>query len=267
MAGLAALLPCNFAILLMTDTVNITFVGHATLLIEMNGVRVLTDPILRDRVMHLRRRAQVFETAWYTDIDAVLISHMHYDHLDLPSLQLLGEKTPLLVPRGMAAMLGRRGHLRIQELTPGDSTAVGPLRITATPAIHDSARFRYGPTAGTLGFVVNGSASVYFPGDTDIFPEMKDIAPALDVALLPVWGWGPTLGKGHLDPYRAAVSLQLLQPRLAIPIHWGTLYPFGMQLFNPNFLIDPPHTFARHAADMAPEVAVKILEPGESVFV
>ncbi len=250
----------------MTDTMNITFVGHATLLIEMNGIRLLTDPILRNRVMHLRRRAQVFETTWYTDIDAVLISHMHYDHLDFPSLQLLGDAVPLIVPSGMAPMLRRRGYVNVQELTPGDTTSIGPLNISATRADHDPARFRYGPTADTLGFVVKGSGSVYFPGDTDIFPEMKDIGPALDVALMPVWGWGPTLGQGHLDPFRAAMALQLLKPRLAIPIHWGTLYPLGMHLLNPDFLFDPPHTFARHAAKMAPDVSVKILEPGQSIM-
>ena len=249
--------------ILMTDT-QLTFVGHATILIEFDGVRLLTDPILRDKVMHLRRRTQVFETAWYRDIDAVLLSHLHYDHLDFPSLELLRDDTKMIVPTGMGAMLQRRGFENIQELALDAVTSIGPVSITATRADHDRARFRYGPAADTLGFVISGSSTIYFPGDTDIFPEMKDIATSLDVALMPVWGWGPTLGKGHLDPYRAALALQLLKPRIAIPIHWGTLYPFGMNLLNPDFLFDPPHSFARHAADLSPQVEVKILQPGET---
>ena len=249
----------------MTANLRITFVGHATLLLEMDGLRLLTDPILRDRVMHLRRHDKFIDQTWYTDIDAVLISHMHYDHLDLPSLGLLGEQCRLIVPRGMKPLLERRGYRHVEEVGVDDAVEVGPLNVRAVFADHNSARFRGGPRADTLGFLVSGSYSTYFPGDTDIFPEMKDIASDLDVALMPVWGWGPTLGDGHLDPYRAALALQLLRPRLAIPIHWGTLYPLGMRWLNPSFLFDPPHSFAHHAAKLAPEVKVHILEPGKAV--
>jgi L-ascorbate metabolism protein UlaG (beta-lactamase superfamily) len=249
----------------MTANLRITFVGHATLLIEMDGVRLLTDPILRDRVMHLRRHDKFIDQRWYTDIDAVLISHMHYDHLDLPSLRLMGDNCRFIVPRGMKALLERRGYWNVEEVGVDDSVQVGLLEIKATFADHDNARFRGGPKADTLGFLVSGSHTAYFPGDTDIFPEMKNISNELDVVLMPVWGWGPTLGEGHLDPYRAALALQLLKPRLAIPIHWGTLHPLGMRWLNPSFLFDPPHAFARHAARLAPEVEVHILEPGNAV--
>jgi L-ascorbate metabolism protein UlaG (beta-lactamase superfamily) len=231
----------------------------------MDGVRLLTDPVLRDRVMHLRRREKFIDQQWYTDIDAVLISHMHFDHLDLPSLQLMGENCRFIVPRGMKSLLERRGYRQVEEMGVHDSVQVGPLQIKAIFADHDSARFKGGPSADTLGYLVSGSYTAYFPGDTDIFPEMKNISSELDVALIPVWGWGPTLGQGHLDPYRAALALQLLKPRLAIPIHWGTLHPLGMRWLNPGFLFDPPHTFARHAARLAPEVKVHILEPGNAV--
>jgi len=87
----------------------------------------------------------------------------------------------------------------------------------------------------------------------------------LDVALLPVWGWGPTLGMGHLDPERAALAASLLQPRLCLPIHWGTFYPYGMGRVRPHLLTEPPHAFARHAATIAPEVAVRILPVGGSM--
>ena len=112
--------------------------------------------------------------------------------------------------------------------------------------------------------MIEGRNRVYFAGDTDLFDAMADLAP-LDVALLPVWGWGPSLGHGHMDPARAASALSMLRPRLAIPIHWGTLYPAGLGWFRPHLLTEPPLRFARQAAELAPEVEVRVLEPGQSL--
>ena len=94
---------------------------------------------------------------------------------------------------------------------------------------------------------------------------MAGLAEDLDVALIPVWGWGPTLGSGHLTPILAAEALTLLRPRLAVPIHWGTFCPLGMGWLRPRFLSSPPHDFARHAAHLAPEVKVRVLAPGEAL--
>ena len=90
---------------------------------------------------------------------------------------------------------------------------------------------------------------MYFAGDTDVYDSMAALAP-LDVALLPVWGWGPKVGEGHLTPRSAAVALQLLRPRIAVPIHWGTYFPAYLRGPAPA---DPPHEFARHAAELAPK--------------
>jgi L-ascorbate metabolism protein UlaG (beta-lactamase superfamily) len=87
----------------------------------------------------------------------------------------------------------------------------------------------------------------------------------LDLALLPVWGWGPKVGEGHLAPRTAAEALQLLRPRVAVPIHWGTFFPFWLR--GHSRLSDPPHEFARHASELAPGVDVRILQPGESAVV
>jgi L-ascorbate metabolism protein UlaG (beta-lactamase superfamily) len=94
---------------------------------------------------------------------------------------------------------------------------------------------------------------------------MASLAENLDTALLPVWGWGPTLGSGHLDPRRAAEALRLLRPRRAIPIHWGTFRPIGMGWSRMRFLTHPPQAFARHAAEMAPEVEVRVVAPGRGI--
>lgn len=252
--------------LLATTPLHVTYIGHATLLIEMDGVRLLTDPVLRSRVWHLRRRNTEIQEKWYQNLDAVLISHLHWDHLDLPSLKLLDETTHIIVPPGTGRMLRRRGFRHVEELSIEQSLALGSVTLTATYAHHNGARFKFGPTADSLGFIIQGSQTVYFAGDTDLFPKMATLTEKLDIALLPVWGWGPTLGPGHLDPYRAALALQLLAPALAIPIHWGTLHPLGFNWLNPSFLVDPPHTFAHHAAQLAPEVEVQILLPGNSIL-
>jgi L-ascorbate metabolism protein UlaG (beta-lactamase superfamily) len=238
----------------------LTFVGHATTLIEMDGVRLLTDPILRRRVAHLWHRHGSVEAAAAQNLDAVLISHLHFDHFDLPSLRLLNPSTRLIVPRGAAKWL--KGFSRVEEVAVGDTATVGAVTITATYADHARQRHPFGPTADCLGFMIQGRYRLYFAGDTDLFPEMRDLAPNLDVALLPVWGWGPTLGKGHLTPQRAAEALTLLMPRLAVPIHWGSLHPFGLGWFKPRFLSDPPHSFIYYAEQLAPQVRTELVLPG-----
>jgi L-ascorbate metabolism protein UlaG (beta-lactamase superfamily) len=93
---------------------------------------------------------------------------------------------------------------------------------------------------------------------------MERLAGGLDVALLPVWGWGPSLGAGHLDPERAARAAALLAPRIAIPIHWGTFFPLGLARLRSSLVQAPPREFARRAAELAPQVDVRVLSPGES---
>ena len=246
----------------------ITYVGHATLLVEMGGVRLLTDPVLRRQVFHLRRRNVPIPVHVRDNLDAVLISHMHHDHLDLPSLHLLGSTTRLIVPNGAGALLRAHGFTRVEEVRAGERTSVGNVAITATFALHSGTRGPLGPSAESLGFIMGdrmatGQCTIYFAGDTDLFPEMADWAGSLDVALLPVWGWGPTLGVGHMDPYRAAQACRLLVPRLAIPIHWGTLYPIAMHRVSPGFLVNPPLLFRQFVLQMAPQVQVQVLAPGE----
>lgn len=254
-----------------TGPATLTYVGHATVLLEMGGVRLLTDPVLRDRAAHLRRLAPAPDPEWLRPPDAVLLSHLHLDHCDLPSLRLLGNDVRLIVPRGAGAMLSRRGFVEVEELAVGDTTAVGPLQVTATPALHNGFRPPFGPTTEALGFVIGGNLRIYFAGDTDLFPEMADLGGDLDVALLPVWGWGRRLGPGHLDPERAAKALRLLRPRLAIPIHWGSLRAARLAPSarvapdEPDFMVEPPHLFARHAAELAPDVEVRILPPGSGL--
>lgn len=245
----------------------ITFLGHATVLIELGGARLLTDPVLRPRLMHLRRHARPAAEHVLRNLDGILISHLHGDHYDTRSLRLLERSTPIVVPRGAGRLARSGGFSEVIEVEAGDEVELAGARVRAVPADHDDRRWpRGGPRAAPLGFVVEGESRVYFAGDTDVFPEMKEIgASGLDVALLPVWGWGPTLGPGHMDPEHAARAVALLRPRIALPIHWGTLYPVALHRMRPDPLTDPPHEFARCAALVAPGVDVRILPPGETL--
>lgn len=239
------------------------FAGHATTVIDLGESRIITDPILRERVSGLTRHSAVPWAAVKHPVDAAVISHLHHDHLDVPSLRRLGTATRLLVPPRAAAFLHRQGFVNVEELRVGEATTVGGMRVVATPALHSGFRAPFGPAAGCLGFLFDGAARVYFAGDTDLFPAMRKLGP-IDVALLPVWGWGPRLGPGHLDPHRAALALLMLRPKVAIPIHWGTLAPIGMRR-GMKYLTDPPHRFQRLAREYAPDVDVRILAPGEHV--
>jgi L-ascorbate metabolism protein UlaG (beta-lactamase superfamily) len=243
----------------------ITYLGHATLLLEMDGIRLLTDPLLRDSVFHLRRRSAPVRAPSYQNIDVVLISHLHRDHFDIPSLRMLGRETLLIVPAGTADLLHRKGFSNIEEMHPGDSTGVGTLSIQATIAQHHSMYPPFGPSTESLGYLIRGSQTVYFPGDTDVFPGMSDLAEDLDVALLPVWGWGPNIGPGHMNPHRAAEALTLLHPRMAIPIHWGTFYPRWLGWFRPNLMVLPPQLFRQEASKLMPMVEIHILTPGSTL--
>ena len=243
---------------------SVRWIGHSTVLISIDGVRLLTDPLLRMLVAHLRRRVPVHPDA-RRPVDAVLLSHAHHDHLDFASLNRVGRATPVVVPRGLGPLLRRRGFTDVHEMDVGETHEIGALRIEATFAAHDGARPPYPARAPALGYVVHGTRRVYFAGDTDLFDEMAGLVPGLDVALLPIWGWGPSLGRGaHLDPESAAEALALLRPRIAVPIHWGTYAPLHRGVRTaPAFLADPRTAFVRAAAERAPEVEVRVLAPGE----
>jgi len=243
-------------------TNGVTYVGHATVLIELDGARLLTDPLLRRRVTHLRRESEP-DIDNLADLDAVLISHAHHDHLHLRSLRLVARSIRIVVPKGMGGLVERQGFQSVVEVSEEDSLTVGSVSIRATRAVHAGKRqpgWRSGPA---LGYVIEGSQSIYFAGDTDLFDEMDGLVEDLDVALLPIWGWGPSLGRGmHLDPRSAAEALRLLQPRIAVPIHWGTYRPLHLSARS-KFLSDPAEAFVNEASELAPEVQVEVLRPGD----
>jgi L-ascorbate metabolism protein UlaG (beta-lactamase superfamily) len=244
----------------------VQYVGHATVYIELDGLRILTDPILRGLSAGLVHRRPPSAEIAQRRVDVVLISHLHHDHLDLGSLRLLPPGFDILISRGGGQLLAQNGFVGARELSPGDAEQRGGVTIYATRADHRGFRVPAGPDGETIGFVIDGSIRMYFAGDTDIFDDMRALQP-IDVAFLPIAGWGPRLGPGHMNAERAVEALKLLQPRVAIPIHWGTLAPWGMHHGEWPYLTRPAREFEAQARRELPDLDVRILQPGESLTV
>jgi L-ascorbate metabolism protein UlaG (beta-lactamase superfamily) len=155
-------------------------------------------------------------------------------------------------------------------LAVGSQAPIRGVRIRATEAHHDGTRHR-GHAAEAIGYVVSGSRTVYFAGDTEVFAGMADIADAtpggIDVALLPVSGWGLTLGSGHMDAAAAAQAVRLLRPRIAVPIHWGTLRIPVVWRLRRKHLQGVAERFAALVAEAAPSTLVVVPEPGAAMEV
>lgn len=249
--------------------INIVWRGHSTVDIGLGGSRILTDPILRDRLAHLVRHGGVADlgpSAGMGPVDLVVISHLHHDHLDLPSLRRLPPDTPVVVPRGAARLVARAAPGDVVEVAEGDEVQVGEVTVTAVPADHHPDRLFRRAKAAPLGFVMTARDQVvYFPGDTDLHPVMADL-PAPDVALLPIWGWGRSLGPGHLDPRRAAEAAGVLRARAVLPVHWGTFAPAGFRRRPPSWLHRAGDDFARMLGQTAPQVHLALNRPGPDVI-
>ncbi len=251
----------------------INYIGHATVSIDIGQIRVLTDPILRDRVFFLQRHGPnpATDLLKARAPDLVLLSHLHYDHADLPSLRRLPPSTAVIAPRGSGAYLSRWAGVEVHEMAEGETVSVADVEITALPAEHGPLLSMPRPVTNCLSFVLRNRLSVYFAGDTDLFEAMDDIGRDfdLDVALLPVWGYSHRLGSGHLSPFTAAQALTRLQPRVAVPVHWGALRYLGPESWwgTMGFLHMPPHAFAHHASRLAPQTEVRVLNPGQGTAV
>jgi L-ascorbate metabolism protein UlaG (beta-lactamase superfamily) len=241
--------------------VDVLFVGHATVRLDLDGVRVVTDPLLRRTLGPLERHGLPPDPAALTATDLVLISHGHPDHFDRGSLRLVADAGVVVVPRGLGRVAQRHVHGTVVELAAGEHAQVGAVRVEAVPAHHWIVPGA--PRAEPVGYLVEGSTSVYFAGDTGRHPGLARLAGRVDVALLPVWTWGPHLGPGHLGPRSAAELLADLGAQAAVPVHWGTLYPRRLHHVHRRPLDEPGDRFARHAAAVAPGADVQVLRPGE----
>jgi L-ascorbate metabolism protein UlaG (beta-lactamase superfamily) len=244
----------------------LTYLGHSTVLVDVDGVRVLTDPVLGHVAAGaIRRHVDPVLPQLLEGLSAVFISHGHLDHLDLASLRALPGRPALFVPVGLGHLVAQAAHGVVREMRAGDRLRVGDLALEAIHAEHGRRRSLFTTAESALGILIAGSTSVYFAGDTDLFPAMWRLAGRVDVALLPVGGWGPRLGRGHLDARRAAEAVVRIRPAIAMPIHWGTLYPLGLRRAAARRFDGQGEAFRDAVAERAAPVEVRILQPGQSM--
>lgn len=248
-------------------SLTVAFAGHSTVLAELDGTRVLMDPLFRSSLLHLQRHAPPVDLERWGDPEVLLISHAHLDHLDKRSLVLVNKSATAVVPDDSVKLMQKIGFADVIGVKDGDEVEAGGLRIRAVHADHGGKRMPWNPPAETIGFVVDGTQSFYYAGDTDLYEAMAELAPELDLALLPVWGWGPKLGVGHLDPERAAKAVELIRPRIAVPVHWGGYLPAGMAKRRPDLLVDPPRRFKSFVEDSGSSTRVELIEPGNELTI
>ncbi len=249
----------------------VTWWGHSSTTIDLGRARVATDPLLTRRLYHLRRAVPEPPEA-ATRADVVLVSHLHHDHLHLPSLDRFAADVPVVVPRGATDAVKRLRGRELVEVVPGDSVDVAGLRIDVRPATHDGRRDnrpRRSRTVPALGFrFTDGETSVWYPGDTGVRADFAEVDP-VDLAVVPIGGWGPTLGEEHLDPEEAVAAVAAVGARWALAVHYGTYWPVALKQLHPRshhrLFVTPPQRF--HRAGLRTGLSATTLTPrfGERV--
>src|SRR5665647_1294719 len=249
----------------------ITYIGHATLLIEIGGHTFLTDPNFDPKLGKLLPRVSAPGIALdkLPAIDAVFITHAHADHLSFDSLKGLVEGTPMYAPRAIARWLTRKGYPNVEALSAGDLLQLDGVSIRAAAATHKGHRYgvdRWRGAANMYLFDTN-EASCFFAGDTALTTDTSHmidhhLSPhgrQLDIALLPIghapW-WKPGFQKGHLTSSDALTLFERLGANYLIPYHWGTFDHVTSKAHDAiNRLRTQLEEHTRHSD-------VKILEPG-----
>ena len=247
----------------MSDLAAVTWLGHATCRIELGGIVFLTDPVLGRWVGPLARSGALPDASSYSDVAVVLISHPHHDHLDVASLRRLPTDTTVLAPPGTAKVIRTAGQHNVVELDVGETATFGATRITAVAAKHPGSRWHSDIHTTALGYLLEGEQSIYFAGDTGLFDGLADLRGEVDLALLPIGGWGVTLGPEHMDAEQAAEACGLIAPRLALPVHFGTLaIPGTRRGLKPLWRRQDPELFRAQTALDSPATESLIAPPG-----
>lgn len=250
--------------------ISLTWLGHSTVVVEAAGVRVVTDPLLHRHAGVLRRRGPRPAEVW-RGADAVLLSHLHHDHAELRSLRLLAGSPVLTAPANARWLRGR--GLDGVGLRPDEWYDVAPgVQVRLVPAIHGHRPMPHRPGAANGHLVRVGTGSerrvLWAVGDTEAFPDMVHLPELaggpIDVALLPVHGWGPRLSRGHLGPLQAAQVCATVGVRVAVPVHWGTLHAPGGRNLPRGWMDHAGLAFEAAAHRESPATRVVVLRPGES---
>lgn len=244
-------------------------IAHASVLLEVDGETVLTDPWFSERPGYFRGEPLGVALADLPPLAGVVVSHGHYDHYDMAAFRAYPDRTvPMIVKRGTARIARAAGFTRVQELDPWESAPLGRLTVTATPAKHKVPENTY---------ILQGEGhTVFFGGDTLLIPELREIGPRfgpIDLALLALNGLRirPLLNRRVvMDPEEAATVCAVLRPRVVVPIHYTfTAGPLRDRLLlgyagPPTRLVED---FTRAVAQRAPHTRVQVLAPGTPLTV
>jgi L-ascorbate metabolism protein UlaG (beta-lactamase superfamily) len=257
----------------------VTNLGHATLMVEMGGVRVLTDPNFDARLGGVLPRVRTTGLTWgaLPAPDAVLLSHAHADHLSFASLRALTARlrVPIYAPAGVARWLVARGHPDARAIRPGESASIsgaaGTVTVTAGAAAHEGSRYgfdRWGGRGDANSYLIDsGAESAFFAGDTGLRGDSHALVAQaisargrqLDAALLPIgrapW-WKPGFRRNHLSPADALELFDWLGARVLIPYHWGTFHHLTSGPF------DAIQELEARLADYPRRADVRMVPPG-----
>ena len=248
------------------EPARLCWLGHASWLVQLHGRSLLIDPVLRDGIVGVRSNGHApIAPAGLPPIDAQLVSHNHYDHMDLPSLRAVG--APVVAGVGNARYL--RGRFPVTELHWWESADVSGVRVTFVPSQHWSRRTLTDTNRALWGgFVIEaGGLSIYHSGDTAAFDGFAEIGrrfPGLDLALLPIGAYDPEwfMSKQHMNPRDALDAFRALGARRMVAMHWGTFKLTDEPLDEPPALLRAEAT----ARGLAPE-AVHVASVGERIRV
>jgi L-ascorbate metabolism protein UlaG (beta-lactamase superfamily) len=248
--------------------IRVAWLGHSTVVLDLDGVRVLTDPLLRPHAGLLRRLTPHPEEEAWRGADGVVVSHLHHDHAELRSLRML-PGVPVMTSPSNASWLRRRGVPTASGLTETwTRIGAGPVEVRQVRADHRHRPMPHRPNDAHGHLLRGPSARVWVAGDTSLYPGMAslpDLAGGpLDVAVVPVWGWGPRLSEGHMNPEQAALACALTGARWGVPVHWGTLHPPLVARFARGWLERPGAAFAEELARVAPQCRPLVLRPAEA---
>jgi L-ascorbate metabolism protein UlaG (beta-lactamase superfamily) len=251
----------------------VVYIGHATLLLELAGQRIMTDPNFDPKLGRVLRRVSPpgIPLDKLPSIDAILLTHAHADHLSFASLDALPDRIPLYAPPAVAEWLRKLGYKQAVPLAVGETISIGSITVRAALAKHSGNRYGIDRwrSATSMYLLDSGSTTCFFAGDTSLTPDTHRLVVEelgakgrrLDVALLPIghapW-WKPGFRRGHLTSDDALELFQRLEARFFIPFHWGTFH---------HVTSGPHDAIERLRARLATHARgadVRIIEPGES---
>lgn len=249
----------------MTESLAITRVTHSCHLIEIGGLTVLTDPWFSQKTFYHPGEPIAFQPEELPRLDAVVVSHEHYDHCDLDAFKRYPDKAvPMIVAGPVAAKARKVGFTNVIPLKAWESATVGDLTVHAAPGEHGVYEVTY--------VITGGGRSVYFAGDTLLIPELHTLTDRfgpLDVTLLPVNGLQLRMARNTqvvMNAEEAAELISVLRPKLAIPQHYAfTAGPIGDRLILRSD--KDPTLFVDAASRLVPDVPVTVITPGERLIV